>query len=540
MTLCRVSSESRNKMTVVAVATLVILNVLVYYPVLFQGFVQYDDHMWVDAVRPPGWNSINLMLERDTSRWGKLGYFAPVTALSFMADLVAAGWIGHEMTILKASNLIWHVLNSLLVLWLLRLLGFDLWVAFTAAAIFSLHPLQVSTVAWLTERKNLVMGFFFLSALILHLYWRRADKPYLYGAVLVSYALAILAKPAAVVLGPCIVMTDWFLIDKRLTARSIVSVTPLVLLGLLWTVVAIWTEGKVSHPLPLMDRILLAPYSMAFLMWKFLVPIDLSLLYPRVEVDASSLIWWMPAVMLVASGVLMLVVHRIRPMWVALWCLGFYGANFAPSSGIVPFGGMKELWVANHYQYLSIIGLSLLVCAAVAWVARKFEQPASFSIKALVTSAAIIGLGVLSSGQLKAWKNAESLWQSVLRVNPTSLTANQNLGDYFDEQGRFREAALCYRRALQSRPEQHKVWYNLGLVTMKLGQLQDAAEYLHQALLIRPDFGKPHLDLAKIYFAQGWYDKALEHCRKAKSLGADCRPDQLRQAIEERLRKGKE
>ncbi len=528
-----------DRMTVIAVASLLILNVAVYYPVLFQGFVQYDDHAWVNAVRPPGWNSLNLMLEWHSSRWEKLGYFAPVTALSFMADLVLAGWIGHETTILKASNLTWHLLNTLLVLWLLRLLGFDLWVAFTAAAIFSLHPLQVSTVAWLTERKNLVMGFFFLSALILHPHWRREEKAYLYGAVLVTYVLALLAKPAAIVLGPCILMTDWFLIDKRLTARSIIRVTPFVVLGLLWTVVAVWTEGKVAQPPPIMDRILLAPYSMAFLIGKFLVPINLSLLYPRVEVDASSLIWWIPSAMFVASGCLILAVHRVRPIWVTLWCLGFYVANFAPSSGIVPFRGMKELWVANHYQYLSIIGLSLLVCAAVAWAVRKFKQPAAFSVRALVTSLAIIALGVLSSDQLKAWENAESLWWSVLRINPTSLTANRNLGDYFDRRGRFKEAALCYRRALQSRPDQHEVWYNLGLVMMRLGRLPEAVNDFRQALRIQPDFGKPHLDLAKIYFSQGRYDKALEHCRKAKAYGAECRPDQLRQAVEERLRTGK-
>jgi hypothetical protein len=536
MTEPHASSIHLNRPTLIAVLVLVILNIAVYYPALNQGFVRYDDQEWVEGVRPPGLDSIGLMLKWDPSRWGKLGYFAPATALSFMADLVVAERTGREMTVLKGSNLIWHVFNALLVLWLLTLLGFDLWVAFASAAIFSVHPLQVSTVVWLTERKNLLMGFFFLSALIFHIYFRRKEKSYLYGAVLVAYVLALLAKPAAVVLGPCILITDWFLIDRRLTARSIIRTAPLVVLGLLWTAVAVRTEGTIVQPPHLLDRIVLAPYGMAFLMGKFLVPIDLSLLYPRVKVVASSLIRWIPLAMLFLSGCLLVVVHRVRPIWTALWGLCFYAANYAPSSGLVPFGGMEELWTANHYQYLSIIGLCLPVCAGAAWAVRKLEPRPAFTLGALLTIGSIIGLGVLSSDRVKVWKNPETLWKSVLEINPESLTANQNLGDFFDEQGRFKEAALCYRRALRKRPNQHEVWYNLGLVMMKLGRPSEAVGAFQRALRVRPAFGKPHLDLAKIYFSGGRFDKAMEHCRKARRYGAECRPDELRRAIEQRLR----
>jgi protein O-mannosyl-transferase len=520
--------------TIIAVTSLLLVAGTVYVSALSHEILDLDYSCWVQAVQPVNAGTLWRVITCDQSVWHGLGYFAPLTAVSFMGDLWFGSLIGSPELMHKLVNVALHLLNSLLVMWLIRALGFELWVAFGAALIFAVHPLQVSSVAWIAERKNLLTCTFFLSGLLCYCRYRRDGKYSSYGAVLVAYVLALLAKPSAVALGPCLFITDWFLIDRRLSGRSAARVAPLLVIGLLWVLVAARTELPVANIPPLLDRILLAPYNVGFLVWKFFVPTDLSLLYPVVNVDAASTFWWIPVVVFALTIGLIAGLHRRRPVWSLLWASAFYVVNVIPSAGIIPFSGMKDLHVADHYQYVASIGLCLLVSLAMdsAFKSRHTKEAVALRVVCVAVLATVLSLRC--ADQLHTWQNPQSLWKHVISLNPSCYQAHFNYGTYLDEKQRYPEAVTHYGLALDvgpQRPDAYKLYYNLGMIMVKYGSMTTAADYFERSLEARPEFMLPHVTLAEIYFESGQYKQALDHCRSARKYGADCRPEDLERVI---------
>jgi protein O-mannosyl-transferase len=516
---------------------LALIAALVYFPVVSQEVGNHDEIEWIRSVEPPTLETAKLIVTWDTSRFFKIGYYAPLTALSIMVDLRIGDMLGNRDAVLKGTNLSLHILDTLLVFALIRVMGFGPWLAFAVAAVFCVHPLQVSSVAWLAERKNLLMAACFLAALLCYHEYRRRGGLHWFVAVLVLYVLALAAKPSAVALGPCILIADWFLIDRKFTVKSALRIAPMIVIGLLWTVAAVATERSGGSPPPLFERLLMVPYKIGFMLSKFLVPIDLTHIYPPVSVDVASFLWWGATLVFIAVAAIVLTMHRASPIWIVLWGVSFYLLNLVPSLGIVPFSGMKELYVADHYQYLSIIAASLLVALGVDYLLKEAGARNALAAKRALLCATVLVLGLLSSQHLKIWTNAESLWTQVISYNPKSLTAHYNYGHYLDDHGRYREAVIQYERALAINDQAYRPYNNLGLIMMRFGKIDPATAYFRKCAELNPLFGDPHLSLAKISFSQEKYEQALEHCRKAAELGAECNPDELKKAA---LEKSKE
>jgi hypothetical protein len=529
------NSLSPSKLTMIAALSIVIICGAVYHRVPFQDIANYDEVIWVGAVQQPGLGTLKQILTWDLT-WGgtgsrQTGYYAPLPAVSIMVDLWLGRALGRTDSVLKITNLALHVLNSLAVLWLVRCLGFSIWISFTVASIFAVHPLQVSTVAWIAERKNLLLGLFLLAGLICYCRYRQTEKQGFYWAALVAYCLSLLSKPSAVAFGPCVIMTDLFVFDKRLTIRSLWRATPILILGVSWVVLVTATEGPIANAPPLWDRIMLFPLKVCFLLEKFIFPTGLTLIYPPLEVEAASILIWLPAVVFAILGFVLLVLHRFVPLWGVLWGVTFYILNLIPSSGIVPFAGMKELYVADHYQYLALIGAALVVALAANHIAARWSIDRAFYVKLVLTVTSVLAMGAASINLVPVWDNGETLWKDVIAKHPASGTAHYNYAHYLDDRGRLAEAAAHYRAAVAIDGDLYQAYNNLGIIMMKQGRLDAAAEYFGQAIDKNPRFGEPHLALAKIRFFQASYQQALEHCRQARLFGADCRPEQLENTI---------
>jgi protein O-mannosyl-transferase len=529
------NSVSSPRLTMIAALSIIIICVVVYHRIPFQEIANYDDVIWVGAAQQPGLGTLKRIVTWDLT-WGekgsrRTGYYAPLPATSIMLDLWLAQPFPKADGVLKAGNLLLHILNALAVLYLIRCLGFSTWISFTVASIFAIHPLQVSTVAWIAERKNLLMGLSFLLGLICYCRYRETERKGLYWGALVAFCLSLLSKPSAIVFGPCMIITDLFLFDKRLTLRSLWRATPILVLGILWTVLVTSTEGAVPGAPPLWDRILLFPFKVFFLLGKYFFPTGLSLIYPPLGIDSAPILLWIPAVVLVMLAILLLAVHRSVPIWSILWGISFYILNLLPSSGIVPFAGMKELYVADHYQYLAIIGVSLVIAVGVSGMASRWSTRKGLYVKAAFTVVSVVVLSMVSARLVPVWDNGETLWQDVISNNPTSGTARYNYAHYLDDKGRLAEAAAQYRKAIAVDENLYQADNNLGIIMMKEGRLDAAADFFKRAIAKNPRFGEPHLALAKIRFFQAAYDQALEHCRKARLYGAHCRPEDLEKAI---------
>jgi hypothetical protein len=513
---------------------LTILAAMVYFPVFSQEVGNHDEIAWIKSVEPPSVHTAKLVVTWAPSRFSDIGYYAPLTALSIMADLWVGNVFGNRDAVLKGTNLALHTLNTLLVLLLMRTMRMPPWPSFAVAILFCLHPLQVSSVAWIAERKNLLMASCFLGGMLCYHQYRRSSDRRWYPAVLGLYVLGLSAKPSAVALGPCLFITDWFLIDRRLTRQSVLRVAPFIMLGLLWTGAAMATEGTVVDAPPLFDRLLMIPYKIAFMIGKFLAPVDLTHIYPPVAFDIAATLSWGLAPAFCAALCVLLIMHRREPIWVIFWALGFYFLNLAPSLGIVPFNGMRELYVADHYQYVSIIGASLLAVLGVNRLLQGAGIRSGRAVGAALLCLTILGLGTLSAQHLRIWSNAESLWTHVIASNPGSHTAHYNYGHYLDERGRYPEAVREYRLALSANERAYRAYNNLGIIMMKFGRLDTAISYFRKCSEVNPTFGESHLSLAKIYFFQEKFEQAEEHCRKAAELGAECSPEGLKQAEQEK------
>ncbi|MGO9569599.1 MAG: tetratricopeptide repeat protein [Desulfomonilaceae bacterium] len=532
------NSLSSPRLTLIAALAIVIIGVVVYHRIPFQEIGNYDEMIWVGAVEQPGLATLKRILTWDLT-WGEAGsrqtgYYAPVTAASIMMDLWLGTALGGTDAVLKTTNLVLHLLNSLAVLWLIRCLGFSPWISFTVASIFAIHPLQVSTVAWIAERKNLLAGLAYLTGLLCYCRYRQTEEKRFYWGTLAAYCLSLLSKPSAVVFGPCMIITDLLLFDKRLTMRSLWRAAPILALGILWTVLVTTTEGTVAHAPPLWDRILLFPFKTCFLLGKFFFPSGLTLIYPPLGTDVAPILLWVPAIVFAILGILLLALHRLVPIWSILWGVSFYILNLMPSSGIVPFAGMNELYVADHYQYLALIGASLVIAVGASSIANRWPDQKALYGKAIFTITSVFVLSMVSISLVPIWDNGETLWKDVIANNPTSGTAHYNYAHYLDDRGRYGEAVSHYRRAVAIDENLYQAYNNLGIIMMKQGRLDDAAQYFGKAIDKNPRFGEPHLALAKIRFFQASYGEALEHCRKARLYGADCRPEDLEKTIRDK------
>ena len=243
---------------------------------------------------------------------------------------------------------------------------------------------------------------------------------------------------------------------------------------------------------------------------------------------------WLPTVVLAVLVILLLAMHRFVPMWSILWGVSFYILNLIPSSGIVPFAGMNELYVADHYQYLATIGASLVIALGVNGLASRWPAQKAHYAKAVFTVMSVLVLGMVSVSRVPIWDNGETLWKDVIAKNPTSSTAHYNYAHYLDDKGRYGEAVAHYRKAVAVDENLYQAYNNLGIIMMRQGRLDAAADYFGKAIAKNPRFGEPHLALAKIRFSQASYSQALEHCRKARLYGADCRPEDLEKTIREK------
>ncbi len=523
---------------VIALGFLVLATVAVYLPGLFQEVVDLDYSGWVRAVQPFGWKTLKEVFSYDGARWKELGYFAPLTATSFMVDLYGGTVTGHQDVVHKTVNLLLHLVNTCLVVWLLRLLGFREWVRFAVAAIFALHPLQVTSLEWIAERKNLLMTGFFLGGLVFYSVYRgmigRAGQFLYYLGALGCFVAALLCKPAAVVFGPCLILTDVLLMDRRITSRTFLRSAPFLILGVVWSVVAMKTELGITQSPPLTERLLLAPYQMAFLAAKFFLPTGLTLLYPYPNLDVSFLAWWVPALGLFAglgAAVRWLYASGYRGV---VWGGAFYVLNLAPSSGIVPFSGMRELWTADHYQYLAIIGLGLAVALAVEAVTGLLNGRKRIAVRGIAFAAAVIAMCLLSHQQVKIWSGPESLWTHVIRLNPGSAMGHLNYGSHLYEKGRYLDAEREFREALslnEPYAESYKIACTLGLLSEHRGAQDQAVLDLRKALQLNPRHGESHLVLSRLMFGRGAFAQALEHCKKAEQFGTPCNHHDLRKLI---------
>jgi Flp pilus assembly protein TadD len=494
--------------------------VAVYSAATGFGFVNLDDQTYVygnaKVLRGLSWDGLAWAFSSiHGSNWH------PLTWLSHMSDVQ---FFGLEAGRHHLVSVLLHAVNAVLLFaWLRRATG-SLWRSAAVGLLFAVHPLHVESVAWISERKDVLSTLFWLAAMFAYLEWARSRGPLRYALLMVAFVLGLLAKPMGVTLPFALLLVDaWPLgrfgglgggesFDWRRICPLAREKVPLFAIALAASVVTVVAQRDVAastlSDLPLGARGANALVSCAAYLGNTIWPTGLAAFYPHPSIGGAPHAWWVPAL----SGVLLVAItggvwtlRRRCPAapWGWLWFLG----TLVPVIGLLQVGLQAR---ADRYMYIPSIGIFV----AMVWLmgSRSEVSRASRIAASAVAIVAIAALGVTARAQVDTWRSSEILWRHAIAVTKRNWAAWAGLGDALHEEGRFQEAMEAGARSMQLRPQNARAWNVVGIALAQLGSLDDATAHLEQAVRLDPRY------------AEAWYNLGVscgqggDHARAARAF----------------------
>jgi protein O-mannosyl-transferase len=509
--------DSPRNRALIFCAVLAAVTIFAYRPAWHGGFLWDDDAYIINnelLTAPDGWQRIWFSLDSPSQ------YF-PLTYSTFRIE--HALW-GLNTTGYHWVNLLLHVANALLV-WavLARLKVPGSWLA---ALIFALHPVQVESVAWITERKNVLMGFFFLLTLLAWIAFvdERTRRPWIFYCLsLIFYALALSAKATACTLPAALFLILW-LQKKPITTRWLIQIVPFLVLGIGMGLVAVWweryhqgTNRAVFTFLSPIERILVASRAVWFYLSKIFWPSKLTFIYPRWNVSPADLLnyVWLVAGLGACASIYFVRRYLGRGVEVAA---AFFIATLSPVLGFIMLFTFRYTFVADHYQYLACIGPIALASAGVVRLSDNFAQ---YRVLVSVGLLVVAGLGTLTWRQASTYTDIETLWRTTLAKNPECWMAHTNLGLVLFDKGQIDDAIAHYRSALQMQPDWWDAEYNLGTALSAKGDVDEAILHSDKAVSMRPTDPDAQVSLGNLLVQKGRIDEAIAHYEKAITVRPD-------------------
>lgn len=508
--------------TILAGLLLLSLAVVVYLPALRCGFIWDDDnYLWGNhpLLAPDGLVEIWL-------RPGATPQYYPLVHTSFWFEYRLWGFrpLGFHLV-----NMLLHAGNACLLWLALRRLGLR-W-AWFIAAVFAVHPVHVESVAWVTERKNVLSGFLYLIALINLLRFFRLEprtsggeeaRPswaaYCMGVA--CFILALLSKTVTCSLPAAILLLIWWR-RGRVNRREVLALAPMFLVGAALGLFTVWVEKHfvgASGPdwaLSPIERCLIAGRALWFYLAKVVWPSQLSFIYPRWRVDDG--VWWQYVYPATALGAMI-------ALWLARRRLGrgplvsvlFFAGTLFPALGFFDVLPFRFSFVADHFQYLASIGMIVLCTQCVRALAER--SPRARAPWAVISALLLALLGALTWRQIHSYESPETLWRDTIEKNPSAIIAYNNLGTHFARLKRYSEASDVLRAGLAVDPDHPDLLCNLGGVLLSQGEYLEAEPLLRRALAVDPDSPWTLHNLGWALLETDRPEEAVEYLRRAVSI----------------------
>jgi len=511
---------------------LVVITVIAYLPVWRAGFIWDDDTL---LLQNPGIHSAGGLARL----WGS-DFPLATTSLWLEWRLWGPNPLGYHLV-----NVLFHALSAV-VLWRV-LLRLNLPGAGLAAAIFAVHPVNVESVAWISERKNTLCMLFYLASLLLYLRAGAAvnkgpsaqgvGKPraprLLYWCSVGFFGLALLSKTAVAPLPLFLVGLAWWQ-QGRLTLKDVWRMAPFFVLAAGAGVMSWWFQIHQAIGASMLDvrddsfwaRLAGAGWAIWFYLYKALLPLHLSFVYPRWKIDATQAISYVPGLLVVAVFV---VGWWYRRRWgkAVLLGLGYFVAMLLPVLGFVNIYFMRYSLVADHWQYFAVLGPIAVAAMGVTLMLNRLPGLAGGGkglwgggnpTLVLVGAALVLVLGALTWRQALAYRDLKSLWTATVASNPSARVAHNNLGTLLLAEGKADEALAHFRQAVALEPNAADVHSNLGAALLKQGQLDEAIVHLRQAVKIQPDSVNAQSNLGNALCQQGHWEEGIRHLQEAVRL----------------------
>ena len=549
----------RNNKYYLAIAVAAI-TFIIYLAALQNEFVEWDDRLYIienEHIRSMGSSFF---------RWAFFDFYAgnwhPLTWISHAVDYAIWGGnpLGHHLT-----NIIIHSANTFAVVYLIiRLLvvsnesamksgstqviprGKILITAGVAGILFGLHPLHVESVAWVSERKDLLCAFFYLNSIIQYINYvghvrysqnetvhehplsRFTEKHYLF--TFGFFILALLSKPMAVSLPIVLLILDWYPFNRIYSWKSFRSALseklPLLALCLISSILTIQAQSAERalsslSSIPLSIRAIVAVEALSSYLEKMVLPLNLVPYYPYPKSGSLLPFQYLSAIALVfgitaASAA----VVKKRRLWMAVW--GYYIVTLLPVLGIVQVGSQS---MADRYTYLPSVGSFLILSLGAAWFAEIIKDFKKWVLLVRLFSATVaiiifFSMIYLTVEQIGIWKNSFTLWNYVIKNYPDTIPLSyNNRGLAFENTGQPERALDDYEKAIAIDPSFDKAYTNRGHVLFKIkGQYDRAIADFDMAIVLNPSAFEAYNNRGNVYYITGRYDRAMADYDRALAL----------------------
>jgi protein O-mannosyl-transferase len=497
---------------------LILLTVLVFAPVLWHDFVNFDDPVYVldNPIVADGLTWSGVVRAFTTTQ---AAYWHPLTWLSHMADIQLFGLRPgpHHLV-----NVLMHIFSTLLLFGVItRMTGLPGRAAFVAA-IFAVHPLRVESVAWVAERKDVLSTLLWMLALTVYVEYVRKPGRGAYLATLGLFALGLLAKPMVLTLPVVLCLLDvWPL--RRITLDTLtrgrvmpllIEKVPFVILSILGALVTLWAQHgggavKSLELFPISQRIGNALVSYVAYLGMLVWPVNLAVFYPSVPVPAWQVIG---AVGVLAAISWFVLRAAIRLPYLAVGWL-WYLITLFPVIGLVQAGMQSR---ADRFVYVPHIGLSL----ALAWGLPELLRSSRARTHWLPAAAAVVVLiyAGMAHAYVRTWRDSETMWRRALSVTTGNYMAHHNLGVVLSAQGRMDEALAELEETLRLFPEFPEAHNTMGNLIAKRGDDASAVSHYRTALRLSPEFAAAHNNLGLALWRQGATEEGAGHYVEALRL----------------------
>jgi tetratricopeptide (TPR) repeat protein len=494
------------------IAVTLILVLIAYIPVFNAGFVNWDDDDYVVKNKTiTSFSNMGSILTVPVQ-----GNYHPLTMLSLALNYAISGLNPLSYHVL---NLILHLLNTFLVYRLAsRLSNNSSIISFTTALLFGIHPLHVESVAWVSERKDVLYAFFFLLGLLKYMRYKETNSRKDYLFTFLWFVLSILSKPAAIIFPAVLFLFDFYY-KRKIDAKIFLEKIPFFLVAFVFAyltvtaqhVVGAMDKTEVFTPL---HRVMFAFYGYAAYFLKMIFPFNLVAFYPTPPINQPlpSYFYAAPLFFIATVVVCLLTWKKNR---VITFGLAFYFVNLLLVLQLVVVGSAL---IAERYTYIPLIGLFFIL----GWYLEK-----TFRTKPSTAYTIIIALGVILApvtfNQAGTWKNGEALWENVIKKNP-SAKAYIIRADELSKKGNKEKALAYFTKAIDINQADPEAFGNRGNIYFDFQQDSLALMDYNKALALNPNYVPALSNRGALFSRRGAYEEGMRDLEKAISLKPDYGP----------------
>ncbi len=522
------------KYSIFVVLILIILTLGVYWSVQNYEFINLDDFMYITQ------NShVQSGITLDGFRWAfstkYFGLWNPLTWLSFMLDYqffrFNAG--GYHWT-----NVIIHVFNTVLLFFLFRNLTGTVWRSAFVAALFAIHPINVESVAWIAERKNVLSTFFWMLTMLFYVWYARQPNWKRYLPVFISFALGLMSKPMLVTLPFVLLLLDYWPLNRtaintqneteiQVTLKAgkeklsflILEKIPLFILSAISICVMFYLPQSASTPQAkriidsfFLQRINNVIFSYAMYLKKLFWPTDLYIPYLYFNIPAWQI--FLSAIILIIITIIVCKYFKKYPYLPVGWF--WYLGTLIPVIGTIQIG---EQTMADRYAYVPFIGVFVII----AWGAEQIVSKNIYFKKILIFASVliIILLTVATYNQLKLWTNTVTLFEDALKKDPNNYLAYALLGQEMAKNGENEKALYYYDMALKLNPRVYAHYNNKGVILERMGKRYEAIQIFKKAIQLNKSSAAAYYAVGLLYFEDNNLDECITYSLKAIEINPD-------------------